>query len=552
MTTNGSSKPAVLYARYSTDQQNDASIEAQFQLCEKFAASKGGFKIVGRFEDRAKSSATLVDRDGLNALLAEAKPGKFRTVIVESLDRLSRDMVDLPTIFQRLKFRGVEISTVNEGVANTILVGLRALMGQITLGDVSDKTRRGADERARRGMVPGGIAYGYDRVAGKPGERAINETQAAIVRRVFTEYAGGKSVRDIAGGLNRDGVPPPRGAKAWSHQTFIGGKVSLGIKRGMISNPIYIGKLTWNMTRQVMDPERKIKVKRAAPVEDRIDINLPHLRIVDQDLWDRASAVRAARSVIRDRSGKTIRTPMMPRGDYLLAGQIVCGKCNGFMRVSGGEREKGRVWISCADAFRFGTCDHRRSYQLGTIQNAMRDLCRSRLADPALIRAAAEAYAKEQADSGRSNRSQLNAARKKHADLEFKIKRLTALALTIPEGGSITHIADEIAQAERDRVGLAQTVTLLEANTKVTELHPRFMDEYQKTIEAFVGSMDADTAEARAAARQFLHSVVVHPTPVRTPAEISVYCRASALLVVDVLGAAPNFDSVKTSKGGPS
>ena len=75
-----------------------------------------------------------------------------------------------------------------------------------------------------------------------------------------------------------------------SHQTFIGG----GLKRGTISNLIYAGKLEWGKSRQVINPETGKRIKRAAPAEDRVVTDVPHLRIVDQELFDRANACAAS------------------------------------------------------------------------------------------------------------------------------------------------------------------------------------------------------------------------------------------------------------------
>src|SRR6476469_6804322 len=88
VTTN--QKTAALYSRFSSDLQNDRSIEDQFAVCRTYAAREG-FNIVREFEDRAKTSATLFDRDGFLELMHEAKAHKFDIVIVESLDRVSRD-----------------------------------------------------------------------------------------------------------------------------------------------------------------------------------------------------------------------------------------------------------------------------------------------------------------------------------------------------------------------------------------------------------------------------------------------------------------------------
>lgn len=101
-------------------------------------------------------------------------------------------------------------------------------MGALYLKDLADKTRRGLRGRVEDGKSGGGNSYGYDVVKktdgkGEPlrGERRVNETEAQIVRRIFQDYAAGKSPKRIAHELNAERVPGPAG-KAWSPSTIYG------------------------------------------------------------------------------------------------------------------------------------------------------------------------------------------------------------------------------------------------------------------------------------------------------------------------------------------
>jgi site-specific DNA recombinase len=121
-------KKSVIYARYSTDLQNERSIEDQVALCQAYA-TRESLNVVQVYEDRACSGASIMGRDGLLHLLEKAREREFNFVIVEALDRLSRDMEDLAGIHKRLSFLGIEIRAIHEGVVNTVLVGLRGLVG---------------------------------------------------------------------------------------------------------------------------------------------------------------------------------------------------------------------------------------------------------------------------------------------------------------------------------------------------------------------------------------------------------------------------------------
>jgi site-specific DNA recombinase len=123
-------KRAALYARFSTDLQSERSVDDQFALCRAYA-DREGFVVVASHADRARSGASILNRDGLLALMDGARAGQFDAVIVEALDRLSRDMEDLAGIHKRLSFAGIAIHAVHEGAANTVTVGLRGLVGQL-------------------------------------------------------------------------------------------------------------------------------------------------------------------------------------------------------------------------------------------------------------------------------------------------------------------------------------------------------------------------------------------------------------------------------------
>src|SRR6266852_9528509 len=183
-------KKAVIYARFSTDLQNERSIEDQITLCRGYA-SREGIDIIEVYEDRARSGGSIMGRGGLLRLLDQARDRSFDVVVVEALDRLSRDMEDLAGIHKRLSFLGIEIRAVHEGVVNTVLVGLRGLVGQLYREDNAHKIRRGMAGRVGQGLSPGGLAYGYAAVPSHKGRMQIVEQEARIVRRIFEEFAAG-------------------------------------------------------------------------------------------------------------------------------------------------------------------------------------------------------------------------------------------------------------------------------------------------------------------------------------------------------------------------
>ena len=207
----------ALYARYSSDNQRDASIEDQLRLC-RLHAERQGWTIIDSYSDRAISGASLLLRPGVQELIQDAGRRRFDLVMTESLDRLSRDQEDIAGIYKRMRFVGVGIVTLSEGEINELHVGLKGTMGALYLKDLADKTRRGLRGRIEEGKSGGGLCYGYDvvrqptaSVEAPRGDRTINPDEATIIRRIFEEYAVGKSPKRIAADLNQEGIKAPSG-----------------------------------------------------------------------------------------------------------------------------------------------------------------------------------------------------------------------------------------------------------------------------------------------------------------------------------------------------
>ncbi len=210
---------AAIYARYSSDLQRDASIEDQVRVCKRRIEAEN-WLLAGTYTDHAVSGSIRL-RPGYQKLLEDARAGRFDVVVAEALDRLSRDQEDVAALHKHLAFARVQLITVAEGAITELHVGLKGTMNALFLKDLGQKVRRGLEGRVREGRSGGGLCYGYDVVRefdgrGNPvyGARKINETEAAIVRRMFAEFAGGSSPRAISLRLNAERAPGPHG-RAW-------------------------------------------------------------------------------------------------------------------------------------------------------------------------------------------------------------------------------------------------------------------------------------------------------------------------------------------------
>lgn len=286
----------ALYARYSMDGQSSASIEDQLQVCREHA-DRERWSVVDTYHDAAISGASVILRPGVQTLLQDAQRGAFDVVLAEALDRVSRDQADVATPFKHLRFAGVQIVTLAEGEISELHVGLKGTMNALFLKDLAAKTHRGLQGKVAKGKSGGGISYGYEVVKrldseGEPirGERRINEGEAAIVRRIFREFAAGRSPLAIVKDLNREGVPGPFG-RTWSHSTVRGHPKR---RNGLLYNELYVGVLAWNRQRFIKNPSTGRRVARPNPEDKWIRTEVPELRIVDDELWARVKARQAA------------------------------------------------------------------------------------------------------------------------------------------------------------------------------------------------------------------------------------------------------------------
>lgn len=270
-------------------------------------------------------------RPAYQRLLEDARNNVFDVVVAEGLDRISRDQEHIAAFFKQMQFQGIPIVTVAEGEISELHIGLKGTMSSLFLKDLAQKTHRGLEGRVRKGKsAAGGITYGYDVVRAvqgdgsiTTGERVINEDQTVVVRRIFQDYSHGLSPRAIAGHLNREGVPAPRGT--WGTSTIYG---NWRRGTGILNNELYVGRLVWNRQRFVKDPTTGKRQARLNPPEDWIIEEVPELRIVPEDLWIGVKSRQEATysDMIRDGLSRPERAH---RAKHLFSGLLKCGCCGG-------------------------------------------------------------------------------------------------------------------------------------------------------------------------------------------------------------------------------
>jgi len=380
----------AIYARYSSDNQRHASIEDQIRLCREHTEQQG-WRVVESYADHAISGSSLL-RPGIQNLLTDAASSKFDVILAEALDRLSRDQEDIAGLYKRMRFAGVRIVTLSEGEISKLHVGLKGTMNALFLQDLADKTRRGLRGRIEAGKSGGGLCYGYDVIkrVDQNGElirddRKINEKEAATVRQIFEDYALGHSSRSIAHKLNAEGIPGPSG-RTWGASTIHGNRRR---GTGILNNELYIGRLVWNRLRYIKDPDTSKRISRPNPEEKWIIQEVPELRIVDTELWQRVKDRQTALEIEPKTkpSGKPLIDRRRPR--YLFSGLIKCGCCGGdFSMIS-------QSLLGCSRARNKNTCDNRLTIKRETVEQRIMTALRERLMEPALFTEFCQEFTKE-------------------------------------------------------------------------------------------------------------------------------------------------------------
>ncbi len=476
MTHRALSRPtrAVIYARYSSDLQSAASIDDQIRICKE-RALRDGWTVERMFVDRAVSGSSML-RPGLQDLLAYVADNDVDMVVVEALDRLTRDQADVATLYKQFTFHGVEIFTLADGLITELHVGLKGTMNQLFLKDLAAKTRRGLRGRVEEGFSAGGVSYGYEVVRaldanGQPvtGERRINEAEAAIIRRIFEEFANGVSPKAIAKRLNREGIAGPRGI-LW-RDTAIRGHRARGT--GLLNNELYIGKLVWNRLRYVKDPQTGKRVSRQNPRDEWIVHDVPELALVDLALWDSA----------KKRQGEIDADPKMiaqkatrfwehRREKHLLTGLVRCGHCGGaFASV-------GRDYLACSNARKLETCDQNLSIRRQHLEDEILVLIKTRLMQPDAVAEFVSAYTTEanslQAAAG------LDRSRLEH-ELAQIDRRLDGLYDAISEGLRTPGLQAKLESLEATK---AELTGRLEAPAPTpVRFHPNLSEVYRRKVE---------------------------------------------------------------------
>ena len=290
-------KTAVIYARYSCDNQSEQSIEGQLHVCQEYA-QRNNILILDTYIDRAMSG-TNDNRPDFQRMLKDSANKAWDYCIVYKLDRFSRNKYETAIHKKTLRDNGVKVISAMENIPDTpegiILESLLEGMNQYYSAELAQKDSRGMKETRRKGLYQGGpLLYGY-MLEGR--KIVINESEAEVVRFMYSEYSRGVYVRDILKQLEAKGIK-------YKGRKFVKNSVY-----NILRNEKYSGKYMHG--------------------DEVVDNMYP--QIVPTKLFEKVRAI-----VDKNKYGKH-----SVKADFLLKNKLICGYCGQPMYAESGTTKNG-------------------------------------------------------------------------------------------------------------------------------------------------------------------------------------------------------------------
>jgi site-specific DNA recombinase len=503
---------AAIYARRSTEEHQEASLEIQISEAKRYIEKRGWTLDEAHiYVDDAVSRAEFQKRRGLPKMLNAAEKKAFDILVVRDETRLGGDMLRTSLLVQGLVDAGIRLfyhfrdeEVLMDGPNDRVMCALRNYASELERLKISERTREHLENKARRGLVVGGKIYGYDNVGVFEGDRRVrveykvNPEQAAIIKEVFTRYAAGESLKAIAKDLNARGVPSPRG-KGWAQSALL----------PMIRNERYRGILTWGQTAKGY--RGGTKIRRNQPEASWTVVESPELRIIDDDLWQAVQARMAA---------KTKYGRQSPRGSvakYLLSGFSRCGVCGGRLQVINGKSsyDPVKVYI-CANYREKSTCTNSLRRPVKDVDAAVLSFIEREILTEDVITSVLKEVRRrlsERASQAEPQRLELEAQAKK---LKGEIVKLGE-ALLLSAGDGMTSVVRMLSEREKSLSTIEARLTSMATAPQVLDLEVRRLE---KEARRRLGELQGLTERRPEEARRALEALLQRPltfTPMETP-----------------------------------
>ena len=319
------------YCRVSTEKEAQIdSLEKQIEFFNEFT-KKNGYELYKLYADEGISGKQIKHRKQFQQMMEDAKHKKFEKVVVKDVSRFARNTVDLLQSVRELKSYGVQVDFLNngevmEGGSEFILTILGA-MAQQESANMSKRVKFGKDITAQKGRVPN-LVFGYDKIPNERYTLKINEEEAKIVKEIFESYVyKGMGTTKIAWELNDKGIRTKKTKSKWVQTSIV----------RMLKNPIYTGRIT-NKKSEITD--FITGTRKDLPEDEWIIVEKPEMRIISDELFNRAQDILAQRSNEFKLNSKREKT------EYVFSTLIYCKHCGySFRRIKRKYKEDGPEYI---------------------------------------------------------------------------------------------------------------------------------------------------------------------------------------------------------------
>ena len=392
-----------------------------------------------------------------------------------------------------------------EGEIDEIKLAVAGLLGSMFLTNLQKKTLRGMDAAVLAGHIPSRPPYGYRKVnrIGPDGQLLrglieIDEDAAERVRWIMAEFAGGRSSRSIAAELNRLGVSSPTG-REWNPSTIRGDPKKL---TGLINNPLYAGELVWKRRQWKRNPdsERRERVPRMRDESEWVRVNVPDLRIVDEDLAAAVKAELASKALPESQSyGRSSKRPK-----HLLSGVIKCAKCGSSYILSGAD------YYRCTAYLDRKTCDNSVSVRTSVIEERVLGALQCDLLTPEIAEAFSLEFRREYERLAREAASALASASSRTDQLEREIENLAANLLS---GVISATAARMLAEREQELERLKRSSETIAPKPVQFPKSEEILTRFEAKTSALRASLNDPRCreEAASTVQRLIERVIIHP-----------------------------------------
>ena len=425
-------KTAVIYARYSSDRQNEMSIDGQIAECKRYAEAND-LLVIQEYIDRAQS-ATTDKRPNFRRMITDSEDQIFDIILVYQLDRFARNKNDSGYYKKILADNGVKVVSAKEQIAEdssgVITEGMLEIVADWFSKQLSEKVSRGMLQNAEKCKYNGGVMpLGFTK--DENGYYALDPEKAPIVKEIFERYASGETGKEIMKDLNDRGITTARGTP-----------FSTNSLQKILRNERYKGVYVY----------KDLRKPGGIP------------RIVSDELFDKVQAIH---------EGKPNRGHMPATEDYILTGKLYCGICKSGMSGKSGHSHTGTVhrYYRCFNASK--NCD-RKNVRKEWIESEVIKACQSMMTDDIINILVADAIQRNKEDQ------ESPAVTRIQGEIKETKKKIETLIDQIESGTSSSNIAERLTKRESQLEDLMKQLRKEQAKQK--PLDPQVIRNYLEML----------------------------------------------------------------------